>query len=135
MLEQSLHEVYLPLMLNASFEAEPFIRKPDDSETAEKEHQAKCAQAANKFVSLKADLIVTVQRFSSSISHIVQQVSGESRLKIPDELSILATMEVSVAKETHEIVRRLESLSEEWIEIVSGALAKESKRVPKGNVR
>lgn len=134
MLEQALHEVYLPLMSTAEFEPEPYFRKPDDSETAEKEHQAKNLQAANKFANLKSDLLLIVQRFSSNISHIVQQVAGETRLKIPEELSSLDSMEVLQAKEDREIVHKLEILADEWIEIVSGALSKEAKKVPKGNV-
>jgi dynein heavy chain, axonemal len=134
MLEQALQEVYLPLISNAEFEAEEFKRSPNDKENSEKEHKSKSIQAAGKFVNLKSDMVLTVQRFTSQISHIVQQVAGETRLKIPEELAELATMEVGVAKEDREIVHKLEVLAEEWIEIVSGALGKEAKNIPKGNV-
>ncbi|KAJ3359470.1 Dynein heavy chain 10, axonemal, partial [Kappamyces sp. JEL0680] len=78
-------------------------------------------------------MLVTLQRFTSHIAHTVQQVAGETRLQIPEELSELNVLEPIQAAMDRQMVARLEVLAEEWIETVAGALGKEQHKVPVGN--
>ena len=117
MLEHALQEIYLPLLTASDFRNEQLSDKK-----------------ASKLANLKTDVLVTVQRFASQITHTAQQVSGETRLKISDDIAALANVDSTVAREDRIIIHKLEILADEWIEIVSSALAKEVKKVPKGNV-
>ncbi|KAI8916282.1 dynein heavy chain and region D6 of dynein motor-domain-containing protein [Gorgonomyces haynaldii] len=120
MLETALQEVYLPLLSGASFESQ------------NKEEKSSVPTGA-KLDNIKADLLVTIQRFASQLSHTAQQVTGETRLKIPDELFNLQNMDIQTVKQDRNIVHKLEQVADEWIEIISSALAREIKKVPNGN--
>eukprot|EP00842_Homolaphlyctis_polyrhiza_P003630 jgi/Hompol1/4268/HPOL_001758-RA len=130
MLEKVLQEVYLPL-----FSATDFSTLRDKYESAEEStiERSSSDLGNTKYEDIKSELLVTMQRFTSQIAHTVQQVAGETRLKIPEELAALNTMEVSSAALDVPIVHTLESLAEEWVETVSGALGKEIKKIPIGN--
>lgn len=108
MLEQAISEVYLPLLCSTNFGNE------------EKE-------------GVKADFVVTMQKFASQISHTCQQIAGETRLQIPDDILSLDLRSENETRDP-EVVKKLEALAEEWIFTIVGALAKESKKIPIGNV-
>ncbi|KAI8922930.1 hypothetical protein BC831DRAFT_55734 [Entophlyctis helioformis] len=130
MLESVLVQVYLPMLSATDLAA--FRDKEDASKEGTLE-RASADLGTTKYDDIKSELLVTMQRFTSQIAHTVQQVAGETRLKIPEELSALNTMEVVSAAMDISVVRTLEALAEEWVETVSGALGKELKKVPVGN--
>ncbi|KAJ1332384.1 hypothetical protein BSLG_008688 [Batrachochytrium salamandrivorans] len=130
MLERVLNEVYLPMISSADFST-PLSETADEREdTLER---ARSGLGHEKYAEIKSELLVTVQRFTSQIAHTLQQVTGETRLEIPNELAELNEMEIRQAATEPEMVHSLEVLAEEWIEIVSGSLAKEFKKSPIGN--
>lgn len=116
MLEQVLSEIYLPLLSNSS-------EKVEDPE-----------KNLGKDTSLKADLVVSIQKFATQVSHFSQQVTGGNRLNIPQELYSLKNTEIDEAAKNSQITKKLEVLAEEWIEAVSSCLLTESKKEPVGNV-
>ncbi|EGF80533.1 hypothetical protein BATDEDRAFT_25191 [Batrachochytrium dendrobatidis JAM81] len=130
MLERVLQEIYLPMLSTTDF-SDLHDETHDTHNTAMDRSRTDIGGA--KFDDIKSELLVTMQKFTGQIAHTVQQVAGETRLKIPDTLAELNTMDVHQASTDPSILRTLESLAEEWAETVSGALAKEMKRVPVGN--
>jgi dynein heavy chain len=122
MLEQLIQDIYLPL-----FSSTDLVQKTDN------EKQEIDLQVENRYDQLKSELLATMQRFTSQISHTVQQVAGETRLKIPEELLELNSMDLAKVATDRNVLNQLEQLAEEWIETVSGALAKEAQKVPNGN--
>ncbi|TPX78384.1 hypothetical protein CcCBS67573_g00352 [Chytriomyces confervae] len=156
MLERVLTEVYLPLLNNVDERAagatnaasnDTQSRKPGAAAAAEGDKsrhkpQATDASAATaasgggnglKDDHLKSEFVISMQKFASQIAHTAQQVAGETKLQIPEEVMALGTANVSEAAKDGGIVRRLERLAEEWVETVSGALGREAKKVPLGN--
>lgn len=137
MLEQVLAEVYIPLLSNIDFAAEraaavqaPEGELPDEHARAE----GVPIGPSDKTDGLKSEFVTSIQKFASQISHTAQQVASETRLKIPEELSVLQGMEdpTEVAKDAL-MVKSLETLAEEWIETVTTVLARESKKIPQGS--
>ncbi|KAI8847268.1 dynein heavy chain and region D6 of dynein motor-domain-containing protein [Chytridium lagenaria] len=117
-LEQVISEVYIPLLSVADFSA----TKPQDEQ-----------QPVSKNEGFKMEFVVSIQKFASQISHTAQQVAGDTRLKIPEELMTLQNVEAGEVVKDLVTVRGLEKIAEEWIETIIGALARESKKVPIGN--
>jgi dynein heavy chain len=74
-----------------------------------------------------------MQKFATHVSHMSQQVTGETRLKIPEELYSLKDSDLDSTVKNSAVARKLEILAEEWIEAVSTCLTNESKKVPVGN--
>nr|KAJ3423035.1 Dynein heavy chain 10, axonemal [Polyrhizophydium stewartii] len=130
MLEKVLQEIYLPMLSTTDFAT--LRDKPDAPREGAIERNTS-ELGSTKYEDIKSELLVTMQRFTSQIAHTVQQVAGETRLKIPEELAELNTMDVMSAAMDAPIVHTLETLAEEWVETVSGALGKEIKKVPVGN--
>ncbi|KAI8825885.1 dynein heavy chain and region D6 of dynein motor-domain-containing protein [Fimicolochytrium jonesii] len=116
MLEHVLSEVYLPLLSQA-----------DAPGVAGEQH------ATAPGLGARSEFISGLQKFASQISHTVQQVASETRLKIPEELGSLEGLEdVTEASKDTKLVASLESLADEWIETVTISLAKEAKKTPIG---
>jgi dynein heavy chain len=115
MLEQVLSEIYLPILTNSSGKIEE----------SEKE--------LAKDSALKADLVISIQKFATQVSHFSQQVTGGNRLNIPQELYSLKNTEIDEAAKNTQITKKLEVLAEEWIDAVSSCLLAESKKEPVGN--
>jgi dynein heavy chain len=124
MLEQVLNTIYLPMLSQSDFNN--FRLKKDGEEIENDQTQQRLEQ-------LKQELLVTIQRFSSHISHTVQQVAGETRLKIPDELAEIDTIEEHLVLQDPKKLSQLDNLAEEWIETIQGALLKETLKTPNGN--
>ncbi|KAJ2996626.1 Dynein heavy chain 10, axonemal [Globomyces sp. JEL0801] len=131
MLEQVIQEIYLPLLANSDFSA--FQEEKPKQDTGDVHLETRHEIGSYRFEDLKAELLVTMQRFGSHIAHTVQQVAGETRLKIPEELTELTVLEPYQVLADKKMIDRLEELAEEWIETVAGALGKEMKKVPLGN--
>ena len=117
MLEQVLSEIYLPLLSNSSLD-----------KVEEKDREL------GKHSSLKADLVVSIQKFATQVSNFSQQVTGGNRLNIPQELYSLKNTDIDEASKNSQITKKLEGLAEEWIEAVSNCLILETKKEPAGNV-
>lgn len=126
MLEQVLQDIYLPLLSSTDIS---FFKDDDAEKTMDESRQ----ETNTRFNELKNELLITLQRFTSHISHTVQQVAGETRLQIPEELTELNILEPEQVAADHNIIAKLELLAGEWIETVAGALGKEQKKVPVGN--
>ncbi|KAJ3321068.1 Dynein heavy chain 10, axonemal [Boothiomyces sp. JEL0866] len=127
MLEQVLQDIIIPLLGNME------ISTFQEEKEVSGDGQERSDPGNSRNEELKAELLITMQRFASHINHTVQQVAGETRLKIPDELTELNVLEPIQVIQDKDIVNRLEKLAEEWIETVSGALGKDAKKVPLGN--
>ncbi|KAJ3114591.1 Dynein heavy chain 10, axonemal [Phlyctochytrium bullatum] len=130
MLEQVISEIYIPLLSNVEFVS---------TKTA-KEHVDSANTSSNvpdiqmtKTDGFKTEFVVSIQKFASQVSHTAQQVAGDTKLKIPDELLALQHVDVNEAVKDVNTVRILEKVAEEWIETIIGALAKESRKTPLGN--
>ena len=72
MLEQSLSEIYIPLISNVAFD-----------------------QTDSRAETLKSDFLVMLQKFSSQVTHTSQLVLGKNRLQIPADIANLANNIVS----------------------------------------
>jgi dynein heavy chain len=134
MLEQVLSEIYLPLLTNLDLSTTVLGDASSKEKSREQDKKGEDGVSLEKGESLKADLVVSVQKFANQVSHFSQQVSGGSRLKIPEELQSLKNVDVEETAKNVGMMRKLETLAEEWIEAVSSCLTKESKKVPVGNV-
>ena len=124
MLEQAITEVYLPLLCNFDFNSQgPSTQDKKDS----------TINKVNKSDDAKSEFIILMQKFASQINTTVSQIAGETRLKIPDEV---LNMQLNKDNEPNDpsVIEALEGLAEEWIVTIVGALAKEAKKVPNGNV-
>jgi dynein heavy chain len=110
MLEQSLSEIYIPLISNVAFD-----------------------QTDSRAETLKSDFLVMLQKFSSQVTHTSQLVLGKNRLQIPADIANLANLEVQLVVKDRSLMIRIETLAEEWIEIISATMAKEAKKSPQGN--
>lgn len=137
MLEQVLSEVYLPLLSNMTFENTSLLgdAKKKDSSSSSSQGTNNSIVSSTKDAALKADLVVSIQKFATQVSHFSQQVSGGNGLKIPDDILALKDANVDDSARNSSLTKRLESLAEEWIEAVSSCLAREGRKVPVGNVR
>lgn len=125
-----MQDIYLPLLSNTDFST---IKGPEKAAPQGMEGIETRQETNNRFEELKNELLVTLQRFTSHISHTVQQVAGETRLQIPEELTELNILEPEQVAADNAIITKLEVLAQEWIETVAGALSKEQKKVPVGN--
>lgn len=76
MLEQVLSEVYMPLIQNTEFDDIAQLKAG-----AEKKEDG---SNASKTDTIKMEVIVSMQKFVHQISHTAQQVTGETKLNIPD---------------------------------------------------
>ncbi|KAJ3328734.1 Dynein heavy chain 10, axonemal, partial [Blyttiomyces sp. JEL0837] len=137
-LEHIISDVYLPVISNSEFFMDPTLT--DDPSVAVSGLPATDDSFSDmprrdvpKDDSLKSEIVASMQKFSSQIMHTVQQIAGDTRLKIPEEILTLQDVEVSEAAKNMGVVRNLEKLAEEWVETILGALSKESKKVPLGN--
>ncbi|KAJ3299892.1 Dynein heavy chain 10, axonemal [Borealophlyctis nickersoniae] len=133
MLEQVLSEVYLPLLSTIDFAEPEAVRTKEVAAPAEAPPIAEPSTMA-KNEGLKSEFVVSLQKFASQISHTAQQIAGETRLKIPEDLNLLQISDPTEAAKDGNLVRSLERLAEEWIETVTQVLAKELKKTPVGNV-
>lgn len=124
MLEQVLNTIYLPILSQSDFN--DFRSKKEGEDTENDQTQQRLEQ-------LKQELLVTMQKFSSHVSHTVQQVAGETRLKIPDELAEIDTVEEQLVLKDSKKLSKLDKLAEEWIETIQRALLKETIKTPNGN--
>lgn len=147
MLEQAISEVYLPLLCNMDFtDASDSARAQpsDDSHTSGSEEAAATAEdmaatrVNERMDGYKSEFVITMQKFASHISHTTQQIAGETRLKIPDEILSLKLHESNagsiITSYDYNVVKTLEGLAEEWVVTIVGALARETKKTPVGNV-
>ncbi|KAJ3097104.1 Dynein heavy chain 10, axonemal [Phlyctochytrium planicorne] len=126
MLEQVMSEVYIPLLSTTDFAAAK-TKEPTDGNFGQQE------LPVAKSEGFKTEFVVSFQKFASQISHTAQQVAGDTRLKMPEELLALQQTEVNEAAKDVSTVRNLEKIAEEWIETIINALSRESKKVPVGN--
>ncbi|KAJ3134855.1 Dynein heavy chain 10, axonemal [Physocladia obscura] len=140
MLERVLTEIYLPL-LNKTERAIPAnlpslgpkITQAITVAVAAENDTSKHKVSSAKEDHLKSEFVICMQKFASQISHTAQQVAGDTKLQIPEEvLALNSANTVETARDTA-IVKLLEKLAEEWVETVSGALTRESKKIPLGN--
>ncbi|KAJ1570092.1 Dynein heavy chain 10, axonemal, partial [Nowakowskiella sp. JEL0078] len=109
MLEQILSAVYIPI----------FTTAPSTEESATE--------------ALRADFVSSVQKFVGQIVHTAQQVAGQMRLKIPEDLEGLGTRGVDECVADTAVVRVIEKLAEEWIDTIVAAIASEVKKTPSGS--
>ena len=107
-LEQLLNHVYMPLLASLSDEA-----GADSFDSGE--HGSK-----NEFMT-------SVQRFTSQISHVQQQLRGDISLEIPE----LSAQDISRASEDSDVLQILEGALEEWTQVVSKAI-KDLPKFPLG---
>ena len=128
MLEQVLQDIYLPLLSNTDF-----ISLKDSEKNSDEPSDGVEKETNTRYDELKSELLLTLQRFTSHISHTVQQVAGETRLQIPEELTELNVLEPTQVAADSEVIAKLSVLAQEWINTVAGALGKEQKKVPVGN--
>ncbi|TPX63919.1 hypothetical protein SpCBS45565_g06282 [Spizellomyces sp. 'palustris'] len=140
MLEQLLSEIYIPLLsqidLGDEHDSATHARGSDVSgpEHMQDEQTVNGAAGTDKSEGLRTELVVSIQKFASQISHTAQQVSSETRLKIPEELNVLQGLsDLNEAVRNTSLVKSLETLAEEWIDTVTNVLAKEAKKTPVGN--
>ncbi|KAJ3349859.1 Dynein heavy chain 10, axonemal [Entophlyctis luteolus] len=131
MLERVLTEIYIPLLNNSEHVAATTAAAP--LAAAAESDSSKHKTSNTKDDHLRSEFVVSMQKFASQISHTAQQVAGDTKLQIPEEVQALTNSNVGEAAKDSVIVRRLEKLAEEWVETVSGALIKESKKLPLGN--
>lgn len=118
-LEQSLIEIYIPLLSNTSMTGV---------------NDADSLLLNSRFAGLKSDLVTTIHKFHSQLISVSTQISGKSRLKIPDDLVELDKITIESAVADVSMIDKLEKLGDEWILIVETTLAKETSKVPVGNV-
>ncbi|RKO94122.1 dynein heavy chain and region D6 of dynein motor-domain-containing protein [Blyttiomyces helicus] len=137
MLEQLLSEVYIPILskMDASADIDVDSGLEKDTPGADDAHRGHGADGSTltKKDGLKSEFVVCIQKFASQIAHTAQQVAGETRLKIPEELNLLRMTDIEEAARDTSTVKSLETLSEEWIETIMEILAKEMKKSPLGN--
>ena len=67
--------------------------------------------------------------FSSQVTHILQQVEGEIKLKVPD---IDLGEDPAIMARDGGIVAQLESAAEEWAQVVSSVIDNQLKKTPQG---
>lgn len=122
MLDQLLQDIYIPLISSANLNSSFVEMEPGEDLNVGRVNE------------LQSELLQTLHRFQSHVTHTVQQVAGETRLQIPEELSELNTLDPSQVASVGPMITRLETLASEWISTVSGALTKEHLKIPMGNV-
>lgn len=69
-----------------------------------------------------------VQKFSSQISHAIQQVKGDVHLNIPD----ITITDPEAITEEYDIVSKLEAAMEDWSKLVANVVEQESSKRTKG---
>jgi dynein heavy chain len=131
MLEQVINFIYLPMLASTNFKSLAGHKESNRDEAAEDKTDESAVNS--KMEQMKAEVLVTLQRFSSQIAHTVQQVAGETSLKIPDELVEIDKMDEQEVLADQQKLAKIDALAEEWIETVARALQKEAQKVPNGN--
>jgi dynein heavy chain len=79
--------------------------------------------------SAKSELGITLQKFSSFINQTLQQIAGDSRLKIPD----CPYEDVAKACKDAAFMQTLTNLSYEWLDILISTVTAEINKKPQGN--
>jgi dynein heavy chain len=76
---------------------------------------------------MRDELLINVRKFETQVSHVLQQVEGEIKLKVPD--IDLGEDPVSVASEAP-VVAQLENTMEEWSRILSSVVETQLNKTP-----
>ena len=116
MLEQLMHEVYLPLVqreTSAAFKRDA-ASGPIDIEAAED----------------SIEFVTNLQKFGSQLHHAIQQMTGDVRLTLPD-LTIEEDM-VDQSAADMKIVGTLETALEDWTPSIATALESQLAKTPQG---
>ncbi|KAI9188096.1 hypothetical protein H9P43_002487 [Blastocladiella emersonii ATCC 22665] len=143
MLEQVIHEVYLPLLSNPTiFEAETTpaavaaVPTPvDDAGAAAAAGKALTRRDSGINDNLYTEFYISIQRFATQVTQTVQQVTGDVKLRIPDDpelTQMLRSDPAAVAADPAKL-RILDTCAEEWVEAIQATLAREAKKTPHGN--
>ncbi|KAI8814786.1 dynein heavy chain and region D6 of dynein motor-domain-containing protein [Cladochytrium replicatum] len=132
-LERILSEVYLPMFQTTDFMHVDPNANSSTAPAAEPTDSNMTSSAESEADNLKAELITSVQKFVTQVAHTAQQVTGQTKLKIPEELHGLSGGSVEEAAGDPVLVRVLEGLAEEWIETIIAAIAAEARKTPLGN--
>ena len=70
----------------------------------------------------------SLQKFSSQVSHAIQQVSGDIHLQIPD----ITIDDPGATTEDYETVQMLENALEDWTRAITNVVEQETKKKPQG---
>ena len=77
---------------------------------------------------IRNELVSNVGKFSSQVSHAVQQLTGGTQLNIPQ----MVIESVEKAAEDYDLINQLESAIAEWTAVLASAIQRETEKVTTG---
>lgn len=79
--------------------------------------------------SARSELGITLQKFSSHINQTLQQVTGDSKLKMPE----VPYTDIMKASKDANFLKTITELSNEWVEVLVGTINSEIAKKPQGS--
>ena len=122
MLDQLLHNVYLPLLSYNGARSEIMSSAPDSSDNALEDGKGR--------VVIRDEFLINLQKFTNHIDRTMQQLAGDVRLEIPD---VILGDDLSEMACNPEIVATLEETLHSWDVTMATALEQQLNHTPQGN--
>eukprot|EP00736_Rhodelphis_marinus_P002315 Rmarinus@m.3250 len=136
MLEQAISQVFLPLLSQASTgegsgveSAAPAQPPPSTVPPLQGQPEGQLAGDSKISDAVKNEFLGNMQKFTSQISHAIQQVNGDVRLRIP---AIVIEDPDKFEDETGEVAQQIETALEEWTPAIAQAIEQQLKKEPVG---
>lgn len=135
-LERLLHYIYAPMLMvsgqKSAVEELP-VKEEEGKELATRKGRENRtmqlkAESRSSRMHLRDELLINVQKFTSSIQQTLQQVEGKVKLDIPH-----INQQPNTAAKDPSLVAQLEATVEGWSRVVSLTIDEQSKKTPQGN--
>eukprot|EP00899_Mesostigma_viride_P018540 jgi/Mesvir1/26688/Mv20468-RA.1 len=133
-LENIISRVYVPAMVTGGV-AKPAAPPPLADTGGEHSEGGAASQAhapppvgMHGGDTLRNELVGNMQKFASQVSHIIQQLTGDIHLTIPN----ITVDNPSKVADDYDILSQLEPAMAEWTSVLSSAIQRETQKVPLG---
>jgi len=133
MLERLLKDIYIPMAdPDASALAETMSRPDHMSQVSASVHSkaAETKAVEEGTDSVRNDFSVAAQKFTSQISHAIQQVTGNVHLPVPNVY--IDPNNLQAAAQDEGLATQLEMALEEWINLIAKVIDQENKKKASG---
>ena len=130
MLDQVLHNVYLPLLSYCGTRSEPGVGADSVSNAEETPRAGSVAEASKGRVVIRDEFLINLQKFANHIDRTMQQLAGDIRLRMPD---VVLGDDISETVRNPETIASLEETLHDWEVTMASALEHQLNHTPQGN--
>ena len=133
MLDQLLHNVYLPVLSYSGTRAEAVPAADAESfpgTTPAGTSRRESSDESKGRVVIRDEFLINLQKFANHIGRTMQQLAGDVRLKMPD---LVLGDDISEAARNPDTIATLEETLSDWQVTIATALEQQLNHTPQGN--